>query len=217
MIIDCISDLHGEFPNLEGGDLLIVAGDLTAQDGLKGHSDFLEWLHKQDYKKKVVAAGNHDGFLVNNPNFYSKTDIDYLCDSGTEFEGLRIWGSPWTKSFPKMNPHCMAFTQPSEKLLREHFEKIPNDVDILVTHCPPFGVLDDCIDRERQKIVGFGSLHLRHMMEKIKPKLHIFGHLHLCGGQKTLFKHEGPNTWCVNAAIMDEDYEPSHKPVRIIL
>lgn len=64
MIIDCISDLHGHFPSLEGGDLLIIAGDLTATHTPQELYQFNDWVKVQDYKKKVLIAGNHDTFFV---------------------------------------------------------------------------------------------------------------------------------------------------------
>ncbi len=71
MIIDCIADLHGFYPSdLPGGDLLIIAGDLTATDTQKQHLEFVDWLYKQKYEKKVWIAGNHDNFLQNT-NFVS--------------------------------------------------------------------------------------------------------------------------------------------------
>lgn len=67
MIIDCISDLHGSLPKLEGGDLLIIAGDLTSNDSDKSWNAFDEWIHKQNYREKILIAGNHDNFLQSIP------------------------------------------------------------------------------------------------------------------------------------------------------
>lgn len=64
MDITAISDLHGHYPELPGGDLLIVAGDLTSRDTQEQHLQFLSWIGKQDYKKKIWIAGNHDNYLV---------------------------------------------------------------------------------------------------------------------------------------------------------
>jgi 3',5'-cyclic AMP phosphodiesterase CpdA len=61
MKIDCISDLHGFQPKLEGGDLLIVAGDLTARDTVEEYITFNSWLSDQNYDRKIIIAGNHDG------------------------------------------------------------------------------------------------------------------------------------------------------------
>lgn len=211
MIIDCIADLHGFYPTLEGGDLLIVAGDLTAHDTLQEHSDVLNWIHKQHYRKKVVVAGNHDNFLQKHPNFYSRTTINYLCDSGTEFEGSKIWGSPWTKQFLGINPKCCAFTEEVEYWMEQHWEKIPEDIDILVTHSPPYGIRDETRNGE---LTGSGFLLLK--VAEIKPLIHCFGHIHENGGKETLISWEN-GTRFINCSYVNEKYEPVNKPVRVIL
>lgn len=215
MIIDCISDLHGEYPTLKGGDLLIVAGDLTAIDTHVEYLKFFSWLHKQDYKHYIFIAGNHDNLIQKGEvPTQSLWNTSYLCDSGTEFEGLKIWGSPWTAQFPRINPKCCAFTvkyhDHTDEILNEYWKKIPEDTDILITHCPPYGILDKSI-RGNEHV---GSKTLReHVIARIKPKLHIFGHIHEHGGKQL----DCVTTRFVNASIMNEDYDAVNKPVRIIL
>lgn len=218
MIIDCISDLHGYEPTLEGGDLLIVAGDLTASDMGYQYLQFLDWLKEQKYDKKVVIAGNHDGLLEGGRwktctplEYTDDPTIEYLQDSGTKFKGLKIWGSPWTPIF--CNWHFMA--GPGDR--KSKCALIPDDIDILITHGPPHGILDTCPDMDgKNKQVG--CKHLRDILysEKIKPKLHVFGHIHESYGhiRKML---DYPHTQFVNASIMDRDYNPVNKPIRIIL
>src|ERR1700722_1998733 len=114
MIIDCISDLHGHYPELEGGDLLIISGDFTAMDTEENWLSFENWICSQKYKEKIIIAGNHDNFLASMDEhrmwkYWDKVGITYLCDSGTEFKGLKIYGSPWTHRFPRINPKCCAF------------------------------------------------------------------------------------------------------------
>ena len=215
MIIDCISDLHGSYPALDGGDLLIVAGDLTARDTESENDNFWRWLCYQPYKKMVVIAGNHDNFMKNNPNALQddgKT-LEYLCDSGTEFDGLKIWGSPWTRYFEGMNPDCCAFTLKTEEELAQKFALIPADIDILVTHSPPAGILDKT---ERKYRVG--SKALRCELLRIKPRLHVFGHIHEAHGQdREEWGNKDGSTTYVNAAHMNQDYKPVNKPIRIEL
>ena len=207
MKIDCISDLHGFKPVLEGGDLLIVAGDLTARDTQEEFNAFCEWIKKQDYKKKVVIAGNHDGILLDYPYRYIG-DAHYLCDSGCEFEGLKIWGSPWTPEFCDWH-----FMKERGAPIKEKWDLIPDDTDILITHGPPFGILDQVTissrGRGREKFAGCEEL--REAMFRVKPKLHVFGHIHSQGGKLV----DLVTTICINAAIMDEDYMPVNKPIRI--
>lgn len=224
MIIDCISDLHGFYPKLEGGDLLIVAGDLTARDLPSEYDVFASWIKEQPYKKRIVIAGNHDLWIecapVSVKNLQELGGFEYLCDSGTEFEGLKIWGSPWTKTFPGINPHCKAFTLDTEEELAHKWALIPEDTDILITHSPLLGTLDltatgDCV----------GSLSLAVRIGEVNPKLHVFGHIHECGGKvsdgRGLIGLPGyfdvNTTIFVNASHVDERYEPVNKPIRILL
>lgn len=217
MIIDCIADLHGYFPELEGGDLLIIAGDLTKSDTLYQHSEFLGWLHGQKYKKKIFIAGNHDNNI--DKKFYWDDTMSYLCDSGTEFEGLRIWGSPWTKSFLGMNPKCKAFTLDTEEELAEKWNLIPDDIDILITHCPPYGILDSVNDQEHCGNFHVGSKTLITAVKKIKPQLHVFGHVHEgYGNDADAWDISSRRTTkYINASHVNEHYEPVNKPIRVIL
>lgn len=217
MIIDCISDLHGHYPKLEGGDLLIVAGDLTTSDQYLQYEDFFEWLEQQNYKNKILIAGNHDNHLeMVIDEQICDDEVAYLCDSGTEFEGLKIWGSPWTTRFAGMNPKCMAFTVDTDDDLASKFSLIPEDVDILITHSPAFGILDG-IEMEDGTEYHAGSISLRNMVlssDRLpKLKLHVFGHIHEHGG-KTF---ETTLTKFVNASHVNEHYKPVNKPVRIEL
>lgn len=209
MIIDCISDLHGFYPNLEGGDLLIVAGDLTARDFENEVALFDYWINEQDYKKKIVIAGNHDDVL-----YESRLKLqfcEYLCDSGTEFEGLKIWGTPWTKTFEGMNPHCKAFTSDTEEELAIKFSLIPEDIDILISHSPPYGFRDKTVDGHR---VGSKSLQFQVLNCK-NLKLWVVGHIHEDYGIE-LPGHLYDCTM-VNASHVNENYKPVNKPVRVIL
>lgn len=222
--VDCLADCHGHYPKLEGGDLLIVAGDLTARDSVIDHMRFQMWLHEQDYKKRIIIAGNHDNRLQQFPfesikRQYAETGEDYLCDSGTEFEGLKIWGSPWTLRFPGMNPHCMAFTVDTEEELAEKFSKIPSDIDILITHSPAAGFLDKNIYGKK-----CGSLSLLDALSRIQPRLHVYGHLHesygkidecaIVTGPQHKFRRLHIS---INASHVNEHYEPVNKPMRIEL
>ncbi len=210
MIIDCCSDFHGHYPKLDGGDLLIVAGDLTARDTEIEYLKFFEWLTLQKYRKIIFIAGNHDNYLQSyNPTYANH--IQYLCDSGTTFENLRIYGSPWTKKFEGMNPRCMAFTCDTEEELSEKWQKIPDDVDILVTHGPPFGIFDETFDK---RLVGSTSLLIR--LAETKPLVHCFGHIHEKGG-KDMWLPWKRGTTLVNCSLVNERYQPVNKPVRIIL
>lgn len=222
MIIDCISDLHGHYPKLDGGDLLIVGGDLTATHSFPAYREFLLWFWEQQYRHKVFIAGNHDNGLkeyMKSGDFCGECDFDYLEDNGCEFEGLKIWGSPWTTRFSGMNPSCMAFTTDDDDQLVFKWNLIPDDTDILVTHSPPYGISDKVKDCWRGRISNVGSKKLLHRVKKIKPKLHVFGHIHEGYGIDTFEWGLDPNklTIFVNASHVNEYYKPVNKPIRIIL
>lgn len=205
MIVDCISDLHGYQPNLEGGNLLIVAGDLTAYDTKDEYHKFNTWLGEQDYESKIVIAGNHDGLIQKDWFAYLKGDSSfyYLQDSVYKFKGLKIWGSPWTPTFGSW-----YFMKNRGDEIKAIWDLIPDDIDILVTHGPPHGILDRNINGKH-----CGCEELKGVSLKVAPKLHVFGHIHECGG--TIFNTT--TTQYINASIMNEKYWPVNKPVRIIL
>lgn len=210
MIIDCISDLHGYFPSLGGGDLLIVAGDLTGWDLPSEYDLFNQWLSKQDYKSKVVIGGNHDGSLQNKKTAICATNAVYLSDSHHEFEGLKIWGSPWTPNFGNW-----YFMKERGNAIKEKWDMIPDDTDILITHGPPFGILDQVTmgNRGGSKEGFAGCEDLRRALLRIKPMLHVFGHIHENGGKQIDLE----TCTCVNASLMDRDYNPVNIPVRITI
>ncbi len=234
MIIDCISDLHGCKPALQGGDLLIVAGDLTARDTEKQYEEFSSWLNTLAYRKVIIIAGNHDNYLMDcskvgvKPLFYDPPYVEYLCDSGTELrdwpplkpgmedgtklevKDYKIWGTPWSLWFHGVNPKCKAFMG-SENDLKKKFALIPDDIDILITHSPPHGILDLCESGH------VGSKTLRRIMGRVKPKLWVCGHIHEGYGEFKDTTISGIDYHIVNASIMNEHYEPVNKPVRIVL
>jgi Icc-related predicted phosphoesterase len=222
MIIDCISDLHGYKPNLPGGDLLILAGDYTAADKLTQWADFFHWLKKQPYEKKIVVAGNHDNFFESGfPKSQKEADnlkevidfldvdvdFEYLCDSVTEYNGLKIWGSPWTPLFKGVHPKCRAFMLDESKL-DSKFSLIPEDLDILITHGPMHHMLDANIDG-----YACGSRSLKQNIDKTCPRIHIFGHIHEQGNHELRYKKS--NTWCINCCYVNEKYQPVNNYVRI--
>lgn len=224
MDITCIADLHGHYPELKGGDLLIVAGDLTARDTIFDHADFQGWLNLQPYNKKIFISGNHDN--NSDKNFHWDDSIEYLCDSGTEFEGLKIWGTPWTLTFPGINPHCTAFTGTEEELSAK-FAMIPEDTDILISHGPAYGILDKVkinglykISEPPQQVYEHcGSKSLYAWLNYVgRPLIHVFGHIHENYGISEVFATRNDKRMqSINCSQMNEDYDAVNKPIRIIL
>lgn len=205
MLIDCISDLHGYTPALLGGDILIIAGDLTARDTFEGYQKFMLWLTQQPYSCKVVIAGNHDGLIEKGKvTIPSEGNIHYLCDSGMEFEGIKIWGSPYTPTFLNW-----FFMRKRGDEIKKHWDLIPTGVDIVVTHGPPYGIFDVTADKVH---VGCEDLRVA-IQERVRPRIHCFGHIHEGGGR--LSKVDGITY--VNCSYVDEEYRPVYSSVRLEL
>ena len=170
MRIVAIADTHNSQLSLPDGDILIHAGDLTGRGSLPELERVADWLRAQPHRHKVVIAGNHDFALQRNPVaaralFHGLT---FLEDSEVTLGGLRIWGSPWQPWF-----HDWAFNARRGPEIDAKWARIPEGIDVLVTHGPPYGYGDLVLDGER---VGCEDL-LRHL-GRVKPRVHLFGHIH---------------------------------------
>jgi hypothetical protein len=100
--------------------------------------------------------------------------VIYLQDSGARVAGLDVWGSPWQPWF-----HDWAFNLPRGAALAEKWALVPEGVHVLVTHGPPLGVLDRVWDSRR-----VGCEELARALERIRPRLHLFGHIHEAYGTR---------------------------------
>lgn len=197
-----LSDTHGLHRDLEVpfGDVLIVAGDLTKRGELRELEDVDDWLATLDHPHKIVIAGNHDFCFERTPGA-ARSRVKhavYLEDSLCVVDGVRIWGSPWQPWF-----HDWAFNLRRGAALREKWDLIPVDVDVLVTHGPPYGIGDLCYDGRR---VGCEDLLTR--VRELQPRVHCFGHIHEAYGVNV----EGETTF-INASTCDLDYRPINPPV----
>ena len=219
MRITVISDTHtkhGLIPmeDLPGGDLIICAGDIMNSGYNKNDIlDFCTWFHSlEQYDKKIFIAGNHDRMFENHPegveellNIYF--DIDYLQDGGYDLynldtdTGTKIYGSPWQPEF-----YSWAFNLPKNGIeLAGKWEAIPDNTDILITHGPAFGTLDTVAGRPWDNL---GCELLAERIERLRPKIHVCGHIH--SGYGYVFKD---GTHFFNASVLDEQYEYTQKPM----
>lgn len=208
MKIVLISDTHGlhedMFHNLPEADMIIHSGDISNRGLIYEIHKFTEWFGNLPYKYKIFIAGNHDfGFerirKSNEVGIAIPQGVIYLEDEMVEIEGLKIYGSPWQPEF-----HDWAFNLPRNgDQLRFKWDAIPNNTDILITHGPPFGYLDITPTNLR-----VGCELLAHRVEELKPKLHVFGHIHGGYGEK----YTG-DTLFINASICNERYKPINKPI----
>ena len=213
MKITFISDTHtrqGQIPysDLPGGDLLIHAGDIMNSGYNKNDIfDFLYWYDSiPDYTTKIFIAGNHDRMFENHPEDVKQwlsefPNITYLQDQAITVDGIKIYGSPWQPEF-----FSWAFNLPRKGPgLMSKWEAIPDDTDILITHGPAFGTLDTVAGRQYDNL---GCELLAERIERLKPKIHVCGHIH--SGYGYTFKD---GTHFFNAAVLNERYNYTQKPI----
>lgn len=203
--IVCISDTHGLHGacQVPPGDVFIHAGDLSGRGRERELLEACEWLHSLPHQHKVVIAGNHD-FALEHPSpkvLLAMKGLHYLMDRAVEVEGLTIYGSPWQPWF-----YDWAFNLPRGPLLREVWSKIPDQTDILVTHGPPLGILDRT---ERGDQVGCADLLER--VRQVRPRLHVFGHIHEAYGAE-----QREETLFLNASLCDLSYRPCQPPFVVL-
>jgi Icc-related predicted phosphoesterase len=214
--ITFISDTHTKHDKvngfLTGGDILVHSGDLTGRGYITEIENFMKWYDNiNNYDTKVFIAGNHDfGFENDNEKVKGlltgyKT-IEYLQDDllmvGEDYDTMiKIWGTPWQPEF-----HNWAFNLPRGEKLKEKWDMIPVNTDILITHGPPFGKLDYV----PYDSVNVGCEELMKRVEEIKPKIHVFGHIHEGYG----YVFDG-NTHFINAAVLNGRYEFRNKPITV--
>jgi predicted phosphodiesterase len=209
MRIVCISDTHSLHNQvvLPEGDVLVHAGDLLNHGTLKELPSAAGWLDNQlgKFEDIVVIGGNHDFALeafmregredILKKNFFP--GIHYLRDEAVTIKGFKFYGSPWQPEF------CdWAFNLPRGAQLAEKWAAIPADTDVLVTHGPPF-LQRDWVGRDH---VGCADLRLR--VDDIKPKVHVFGHIHAGYGM-----NETDGVKFVNAALCNERYQIVNAPI----
>ncbi len=192
MEITLMSDthaLHGQL-DIPDGDLFIFAGDMTNCRAARDVEDFNRFLGRLPHKHKIVIGGNHDHRLARDLEKAKAmlSECIYLQDEQVVIKGIKIYGSPWQPLFN--DRACDAFALQRGKALREKWDLIPDGVDILVTHTPPAGILD--LDGP----VGHGCFDLTESLCRVKPRYHVFGHVHSSHG---MVKNNG--TCFINCSV----------------
>jgi Icc-related predicted phosphoesterase len=204
----CISDTHTRHKEilLPEGELIIHAGDMGSIGSKCEIEDFLIWYSGLDYKYKILIGGNHDRYLEFEDASIIRAmipeNIHYLNDSGITIEGIHFWGSPVQPAF-----NNWAFNRERGEDIDRHWQLIPDDTDVLITHGPPFGILDKTVREDH-----VGCEKLLEKVQKIKPKFHIFGHVHEGYGI-----HHQRGTRFINASILNERYRYTNDPIIIDL
>lgn len=207
MKITFISDTHGKHkhPKLQipESEIIVHAGDFTSMGKLEEVTDFLKWYSELPHTHKVLIGGNHDFLLEKNSFLFQSLlpdNITYLENESIEIEGIKIWGSPITPWF-----YDWAFNRNRGEDIQRYWKQIPDDIDILVTHGPPYNQGDRTARGER---VGCEDL-LKKVLQ-IKPKYHVFGHIHEAYGIT-----ENEHTTFINASCLNLQYYMVNTPVCI--
>ncbi len=187
-----LSDTHGchcRLGNLPAADVVVHSGDFT-MTGSKGEAlDFLEWFCDLPCPHKIFICGNHDDCLYGANINGLDNNVHYLCNSGVEIDGVKFYGVPMFMA------DCVTERQ------NRNYATIPADTDVLITHMPPYGILDF------DDGFHYGSQELLQRIIAVSPRLHLFGHIHRQYGitynRVTCFS---------NGAIMNVDYIDHHTP-----
>ena len=193
MLILHLSDTHSkhhELRNLPPADIIIHSGDISFAGSENEVMDFIEWFGALPYKYKIFIAGNHDFCLFEANIDVVPQNCFYLCNSSVTIQGIKFYGAP------------MFMEDVMSGDYDANLQKIPIDTNVLVTHQPPYSILDYSGN------INYGDRNLLQIVLKSKPKYHLFGHIH---GAYGIEKSE--DTTFVNAAILSENYELMYEPI----
>ncbi len=192
-----LSDTHGchhRLRDLPDADVVVHSGDFTMGGSQQEALDFLNWFCDLPHRHKIFICGNHDDCLYGANIDGLDDNVHYLCNSGVEIDGIKFYGVPMFMG------DCITDRQ------SRNYARIPDDTDVLITHCPPYGILD--FDDN----INYGDKELLERVSAISPRLHLFGHIHAQHGRRKI----GPTTFS-NAAIMSDSYDFLQTPEIILL
>jgi Icc-related predicted phosphoesterase len=203
--ITFISDSHNKHyemtKDLPGGKFLVHSGDVSSRGKVNEVEDFLKWFSSLPYEHKIFIAGNHDFCFQSSFDQLSiPENVYYLIDSSVTLEGIKFYGSPWQPWF-----HDWAFNLPRKGIeLYQKWSNIPEDTDVLITHGPPYNILDKVYRGNHN--VGCELLTVR--IKQIKPRISVFGHIHEANGYL-----EKDETLFINASSLNLSYDYINKPI----
>lgn len=196
MKIIATGDTHGRFPKLPEGDVLVHTGDGTLYGSLSNVRELDNWFGSLDYKHIIYVPGNHDFCFAEGAGI---KNAHVLINKEIVIDGVKFWGSPFSRRLG-----AFVFMREDADLERI-WELIPEDVDILITHGPPYGILDWSIRQDHA-----GSKTLMERVDKVKPTYHLFGHIHEGAGisiqNGIVFR---------NVSYVNEFYQPANDPIVI--
>lgn len=186
-----ISDTHGfhrtmgepGYPALPEGDVLIHCGDYSRDYGSAIDTErFAAWMSKQKHAHKIVCPGNHDYAVYENPawaaNLFRKSGIHMIGQKPLTINGVVFDGGPWMPLSGREPPWGFEMEERDRERL---WSRVHDDVDVLVSHVPPHGILDHTLSFSH-----LGCPVLREHVYRIRPRVHLFGHVHESRGSKNV-------------------------------
>lgn len=197
-----MADTHGQHWTIHvpDGDVLIHAGDFTLFNRSRDSVlDFNRWLLKRPHRRKVIIPGNHEFKFADLRWRRLISAATFLLNEGTEIDGIKMWGSPLTPA------NLGSFGADDGDDCRRIFSRIPKGTDLVITHGPPLGILDVGSGNRNQ-----GCTHLLDAIRRVRPALHVFGHIHQSYGKARV-----GGTVFVNAALAGPGYNLVRQPVVI--
>jgi len=208
---ELIMDNKGMLDGIKKSDIIVFCGDMSSRGTKQECKDFLDWFNNFCPKsQKIFIAGNHDFWWEESPEYaindlISKyPNLTYLNDSSHEIMGLKFWGSPVTPRF-----RDWAFNRDRGEEIMKHWNLIPHDIDVLITHGPP-KYQQDLLDKRFRSLWEdpyVGCNDLANVVQKIKPIVHAFGHIH-----ENFGGNEEDGIIYVNASSLNELYQPVNPP-----
>lgn len=216
--------------DLPDGDIIIHSGDISSLGRKSECQRFVKWFGNLPYTYKIFIAGNHDLSFQSEVLYRAKANhfdgtaawdlpvvdgkpqwvidllgdlpdgVIYLENKSIEFDGVKIWGSPYSATFG----YGWAFNVDRGSDSKEMWETIPTDTNIVVTHGPLFGV----VDRTQYGGMNVGCEDLRQRIDSLQPDFHLSGHIHESYGYTQFGK-----THCINGSNLSLAYEYKNKPV----
>lgn len=226
MRIVALSDTHGYHKQLQvpDGDLLIHAGDFSMRAKSHHVIEFAQWFKSLPHQHKIIIPGNHDAACENRGAWASElfSPAIYLEHATREVMGYTIFGSAYSSSLQE--PSDWFFDYPRYSACSKTlWDRIPENVDILVTHAPPHGIMDLVPHPRFGEDPHVGDENLLERVKKVQPRIHIFGHIHEGYGvyrpdYVDMFGHEDPKDFNVgfyNVCVCDGNYKPIN-PITVI-
>lgn len=212
MKVIALSDLHGQLPIIEeSSDIVVIAGDISPL--LLQHSnkltkewiikDFVDWGNTIDCDKIFIVAGNHDHIFEHHKHLFpKKSKFQYLEDTLVKYKNYTIYGTPWCTIFGNW-----AFMRKND-ILYEKYSRMPENVDILITHDVPYNCNDVIIEDVRWAGQHLGNIPLQEIIQIKKPKNLCCGHLHGSDHTPTMVY----DTMIRQCSILNEQYKITYEP-----